>query len=116
MKTVKKKVNDYLKNETLFRERKNKYKGIVNLLMRDHTILNALVEEYGDNGEGKKRVINLFIEFMTMNRWWNKLLKDNPELRGKDYNDKIILEQQKQIELGYEAGYYQDIKRLKKLQ
>lgn len=116
MTTLKSKVRNYLKNELRFRERKNKYKGLVNLLIIDHPFLASIIEHYGNDARGKERAIDLFIEFMTMNRWWNKLLRDNEELRGKDYNDKKILEQEKQIELGYTSGYYQDLKRLRKLQ
>ena len=43
-------------------------------------------------------------------RQWRKILEENEDLRGKDYNYKKIAEQKYQIELGYEAGYYNDIK------
>ena len=115
MTTQKSKVKNYLKNEPKFRERKNKYKGLVNLLILDHPFLASIIEHYDNDARGKERVIDLFIKFMTMNRWWNKLLEDNPELRGMDYNDKKLLQQQAQISLGYEGGYKQNIKKLKTL-
>lgn len=38
-------------------------------------------------------------------REWRACMKDYPTLRGSDYNDKTILEQEKQITLGYEPRY-----------
>lgn len=46
-----------------------------------------------------------------LDRQWRKLLELNEEYRGRDYGYKKIAEQKYQIELGYEVGYYQDIKK-----
>ena len=48
-------------------------------------------------------------------RAWRKVLEDNEHLRGRDYGDKKILEQEEQIDLGYAYGFDQDIKRINKI-
>lgn len=50
-----------------------------------------------------------------MDRAWRKALQENPELRGSDYSDKEVLEQSKELELGYAPNYQKDIKTLKLL-
>lgn len=50
--------------------------------------------------------LNDLSEFATSydshRRLWNKVMEENPHLQGKDYEDKEVLDQQKQMELGYE--------------
>lgn len=47
--------------------------------------------------------------FMSYDRIWRLVLKENPELRGQDYGledgTKAILEEQKMLKLGYEPGF-----------
>ena len=95
-------VLQYLKDEPRFRERHNKDRGIVNLLQsKYHTILDV----------PKETLIAFIQDANSMDRYWRKLTGENPELRGKDYNTKKIVSQRKQIELGYEVRYYQDIEK-----
>lgn len=49
-------------------------------------------------------------DITTLDCQWRKILKENEDLRGKDYNYKKIAEQEYQIKLGYSVGYYSDIK------
>lgn len=88
-----------LKEYPTARERSNKNKAIAFLLQRKYRIdLPA------------STLTDLVAECHTLDRQWRKLLQDNPSLRGSDYDQKMELEQKKQIELGYEVGYHKDIK------
>jgi hypothetical protein len=86
------------------RERKNKNKVIAYVLSKEFQIDLPL-----DKLESVVKRVN------TLDREWRKLLQDNPELRGKDYADKKILEQEKELELGYIPGHEQDVKKLKQV-
>lgn len=103
----------YLKKEPKFRERRNKDRGLVNLLMDMHPALRQAIET---GGLKKETVIDIVQEYATMDRQWRDHLKHNPDLRGSDYEEKAELEQKKQVELGYTPGYHQDVKALGRLQ
>ena len=85
-------VKSYLEEEPLFRERKNKDRGIVHLL----------IDRYGLNLT-ESRLIALVQDYASMDRMWRQILQQNPELRGSDFKDKEKLEQEKQAELGYKT-------------
>lgn len=90
----------YLEEEPRARERSQKDRGIVNVLLKRYPDLASL----------DKTMLTEFVrEHNNMDRSWRKILEENPSLRGSDYNEKTKLEQQKQIELGYEPGYNQDL-------
>lgn len=90
-------VEDYLKEQSLFRERKNKDRGIVNLLINRYGLHHAI-----ERGEiTKDRIIALVQDYASMDRAWRKTLEDQPMLRGTDYDDKDDLEAKKMAELGY---------------
>ena len=99
-------VEKYLQNEPKFRERKNKDRGIVILLILRYPTLRNM---------GKNTLTAVMQDYASMDRAWRKLLQENEYLRGKDYNEKEVLEQKKQIELGYTPGHHQDVKKLKTL-
>lgn len=50
-------------------------------------------------------------DFMTLDRYWRQILQQREDLRGEDYNDKKVLAQEKQLELGYTPGFNSDIKK-----
>lgn len=88
---MKTEILNYLKEDARFRDRVNKNKGIANLIMK----------KYGVSISPDKR--DDFIgDILSADRCWRKALEEYPELRGKDYDDKQILEQQTKISLGYE--------------
>ena len=97
-------LKDYLEQEPRARERRNRNRAIANVLINTHNL-----------SLDKSLVETLVAESLTLDRTWRKLLQDNPHLRGTDYKDKDALEQERQISLGYEVNYQQDIKTLKKL-
>lgn len=109
---LKSQVEKYLENETLFRERKNKDRGIVNLLMKKYPSLKHCIES---DFISKETITAIVQDYASMDRSWRQSLEHNEHLRGKDYDDKKVLAQKKQIELGYEGGYHQNVKTLNKI-
>jgi len=96
--THKQTVLNYLESEPKFRERSNKNRGIVNLLMRRHGILKGLV---GDGTLKKETIVSICEDYATMDRAWRQALEHDETLRGKDYGQKEKLETETQRSLGY---------------
>lgn len=93
-------VQDYLENQPLFRERKNKDRGIVNLLINRYGLQYAI-----ERGEiTKERLVALVQDFSSMDRSWRKTLEEKPSLRGSDYDQKDQLEVKAIRGLGYNIG------------
>lgn len=87
------------------RERKNKNRFIASLLIDKHHLDISL-----------DKLTTVITQAATYDRSWRKVLEENPHLRGKDYDQKVILEQQAQLELGYTPHYSEDLKKLKTLE
>jgi hypothetical protein len=105
---TKKLVENYLKTEPRARERANRYKTIANLLM----------PRYGLDLEDKAlkdKIVGLLGDAESVNRAIRQAQEHDETLRGNDYGEKERLEQEKQVSLGYVAGFQQDIKKLSTL-
>lgn len=89
------KVYNYLVKEPRFRERKNKNRGIANLILDHWAPLTRLLMVKND------RLADIVGQVGSYDRAWRQCLEHHPELRGSDYGDKDVLEQEKQLELGY---------------
>lgn len=83
----------YLKTEPRARERANKDRAIINLLLEK----NPNLKEY------KEQLIRLVGEYSKLDRYWRKILEERPDLRGSDYGDKEKLEEAKIKELDSEV-------------
>ena len=92
-------LHDYLKAEPRARERSLKDRAIVNLLNQTYKALDT-----------KESRIAFVQDYNSLDRYWRLLTARHPELRGKDYDTKQIVEQRKEIELGYEVGFFRDLK------
>lgn len=92
----------YLKREPKARERRFKDRAIVNLLSKQYGWLMRLIAE---TPAIKESVVRLVQDYASYDRAWRKLLADeeNKHLRGSDYGDKVKYEQEKLVELGYDA-------------
>ena len=110
--TLKTNVEQYLRTQPLFRERKNKDMGIVNLLINRHFKLGEVIRT-GMLSKGQLK--DIVQEYASMDRAWRQALEQDPNLRGKDYGDKAKLEQTAQVALGYTPGYDSDVRKLKSL-
>ena len=107
--TLKTLVENYLEKQPLFRERANKDMGIVNILMRRHYKLDEAIR----NGVlSKGQVKEIVQEYASMDRAWRQALEHDPNLRGRDYDEKVRLEQEHEIALGYRPGHDADVKKL----
>lgn len=96
-------LKDLLEKQPQARERKFKNRAIARVLQGQFTALVDISIETLTEAVG---------ESLTLDRQWRKLLADNPDLRGKDYDEKTELEQKAQIELGYEPGANQKLKNI----
>ena len=96
-------VLNYLKDEPKFRERKNKNRGIGNLIERKYHI------ELGD------KKADIISDIVGADRYWRLHTAEHEDLRGNDYDTKKKMSQRSQIEYGYEPLYHQDIKQEKLL-
>lgn len=99
--THKTEVENYLREEPKFRERRNKDRGIVNLLIKRMWQLG----EGSANTHYKEHLIAFAQEYASMDRVWRQALERNPELRGSDYGERVALVQKKQQELGYNVSH-----------
>lgn len=98
MSYIKQAVERYLDREPRFRERRNKDRGMVNLLMDRYGALKSVIEE---GLIGKDTLIAIVQDYASMDRAWRQALEKNPSLRGSDYDEKEKLVDAKLVELGY---------------
>ena len=122
-------VKSKLESHPDFRERRFRSKYLAILALRETGLeqrVNCIENIYKNDIEIKKgemiRPLNLSemadfaIKYSSLEREWRNVLMNEPHLRGTDYEkEKTNLEQEKQLELGYEVGYFADIKNAKKL-
>lgn len=90
------KVKAFLVEYPRARERKFKNEAIVHILWQSHAL--------DISGVSKTLLCVLFQDYASYDRAWRKVLEECPDLRGTDYGDKEILEQEKMLELDYEPG------------
>lgn len=51
-------------------------------------------------------------DYASSDRYWRLLTKDHEELRGSDWDTKQIVEERKQLEIGYEPRYHENVRSL----
>ncbi len=99
-----------LKNLPWSRERARKDEAIVKLLTA-----HRMWDETARTDMSIPNLIDLVKDYATADRAWRDILLNEEELRGSDYNQKQLLEEEKMIMMGYAPGYSQDVKKLKTL-
>lgn len=57
-------------------------------------------------------LIDLVGDYNAADRYWRLLTERHGELRGSDYADKVAYAQKKQLDLGYEPSYHENVKKL----
>jgi len=91
----------YIEKEPRARERRNKVRAIANFMKQNHPAIENLSTE----------LLTSFVdEIVALERYWRKILLENPNLRGADYDTKQKVVQEKQIKLGYQGGYHTKFK------
>lgn len=103
--TNKDKLKTFLEQNTWARERKNKNIAVAALLYDEPDKLIRIK----DKQSRVRAFADLIREANNLDRCWRKILEEYPEIRGKDYDDKVVLEQQAKIDLGYEPSYPQPL-------
>lgn len=91
-------IENRLKEDTHFRERRNKDAGLVRMLIARYPGLMYVVEQRLLSFEA---LIEMVHDYASMDRAWRKALEENVDLRGQDYDDKDRLELEKMAEMGY---------------
>lgn len=91
---------DYLKSEPRFRERKNKDRGMVNILIKKHGIQHIIDNKLLT----KEKIVDIVQDYAVLDRCWRKALSEDESLRGSDYGEKQKLEDMKKVELGYNVS------------
>lgn len=90
---------NYLKEQPLARERKNKDRAIVNCLLKQHHGIRKAME----HGLVSKEGLVAFVQaHNSYDRQWRKVTAENEELRGSDYGEKEVLEQETILGIGYQ--------------
>jgi len=91
-----------------YRERHKKAEFVARWLrLKYPTILGSI--------ERLKTIEDMVDEVINVERYWRKVLQEHPELRGKDYQSKKAVEEEKMLELGYHPFHHTDIKKGKTL-
>ena len=106
MKNIYKQIFNYLNIEPRARERKNYSRAMINLLLENYPELKELP---------KDKLVDFCRDFESYARIWRKVVEENKDLRGKDYNTKDKMEGEYQINIGYEPNYKQNSLKLKTL-
>lgn len=101
--TLKEQVRKMLEIFPQSRERKKRYEAIWHIIF----------DKYHKDSIDKAMFLEVGPEILSITRLINQFQQFYPGLRGSDYDDKTMLVQKKQIELGYTPGYHQDVKKLR---
>lgn len=108
-----KKIELYLAEFPLAKERKNRYKTIRNLISKKYSLFDDITKQTTISYDKLEEIV---FDSISFNRLIQRVQQLNPELRGTDYFDKKVeQEQQAQIDLEYTPGYQNDIKTLKNI-
>ncbi len=98
-------IKNYLTEEPRARERH----------LRDRAMVNLLLRKYKLEELSKDKLVDFCHDFESYCRIWRKVVEENKELRGKDYNTKEITEQNYLLKVGYEPHFRENILKLRTL-
>ena len=107
---MEKEIKTKLENFPNFRERRFRQNYLVKLALRKCGLEQRWEKM---NPISLTELADFAIAYDSYRNFWDKVLRENKELQGKDYADKIIYEQQKKIEMGYSPNYHKDVQQLK---
>jgi len=107
-KTIYDEVEQYCKEEYRARYLKMRNRAVLNLVLPKHPVLEAAVK-----GIDKATLIEFAKDIQTYARSFRQVLEAHPEWTNEQEKyEKMIKEQQTQVDLGYSPGHDQDIKNL----
>lgn len=82
-----------------FRKRERRGRYLATLALR------ALELEYVERKLTLEELVEFAIKFDSYRHAWTDVQKDCPELRSESYDDKVVLEQNHKLGLGYMPGF-----------
>ena len=106
MKPLEKQMLSYLRENVPARERRHRIRCIGNVMRMTHMTLREFSPEVMDD---------IVREIGDYDRYWRKILANEPKLRGNDYSgkgfkQKKVVEQEKELSLGVaEVGYHEEL-------
>ena len=103
--TLYEEIKGHLEKRPLARERSMKNKFLAVLLLKKY-------EGEMQTGVTDGIIERLIVDASSYDRAWRQVLQHEPQLRGTDYDEKAMLEQEKELELGYQPGIKKDIKKV----
>lgn len=106
-------IKQYLEREPLARERANKNRAIGNILAEKYG--TGFIDGIAELSLDKNTMSDFMSDVLNYDRYWRLVTAEYPHLRGKDWETKDIVEQKAQVELGYEIGHKENVKKLKSL-
>jgi hypothetical protein len=104
--TTKTLVTQYLEATPLARERKNRSRAIWRILQAKYHDFDTIDLDH---------FLMWQPEMESISRLIRQIQEERTDLRGKDYGDKVTLEQSTMLSLGYSPNYHADIKKLQTL-
>jgi hypothetical protein len=110
-KTIYDEVEQYCKEEYRARYLKMRNRAVLNLVLPKHPVLKQAIE-----GMDKGTLIEFAKDIQTYARAFRQVLEAHPEwTNDQEKYEKMIKEQQTQIDLGYTPGFHEDVKQVQML-
>lgn len=105
-------IKEKLEAEPRLRERRFSRNWLAESALEDAGLLTKWIST---NPFSLDDLLNFYMKYDTRRHEYSKVQKEHKNLRGEDYEDKKELNQQVQIDRGYESGYHQNVKVLERL-
>jgi hypothetical protein len=109
-------IKERLENFPVFRERRFRYGFMVVMVYRELGFQEVTLKDKKLPSLTFQQAEEFGVRFDSLRHAWGQVTAECKQLRGKDYEEKVRLEQEKQMEMGYEPGFEQDVKKLTKYQ
>jgi len=97
---------EMLEAEPRARERRNKRRAVARILQKRYPVLKEISVD---------TLIEVLDDGDSLDRYWRLILAEREDLQGSDYRTKKIVEERKEIELGYQGGFHSLVKQAKML-
>lgn len=99
-------IYNYLIREPKARERHLHQRAMVNILLEKYPELKEIP---------KDKLVDFCHDFESYCRIWRKVVEENENLRGLDYNTKDKVEQEYMLRVGFEPNYQNNVRMLETL-
>ena len=103
--TIYDEVQQMLEESQTPRERRFRVRGLRELVLRKLGLEGVMFFPMD-------KLDDFAVLYGSYDRAWRLVMSDREDLRGSDYSRKDVLEQEKELELGYAPGFHGDAKKL----